>query len=101
MTRPATILLVIIMLFTFPIWIGIAGGLFGLIFGLFGGMIGIIAGVLGAIIGMIAWVFKAIFGLFFGWHHWDLHFHPFHFNHCFLAALMVVIIAVMVSKKKN
>ncbi len=101
MTRPATIFLVIIMLFTFPVWIGIAGGIFGLFFGLLGGLIGIIAGIFGAIIGIIAAIFKAIFGLFFGWDHWDWHCHPFHFNHYFLAAILVIVLAVIVSKRKN
>jgi hypothetical protein len=103
MTRPATILIVIIMLFTFPVWIGLAGGMIGLFFGLLGGMIGIIAGIFGAIIGVIAWIFKSIFGLFFGWPHWDcdIDFHPSHFNHYFLAAIVVVVLAVIVSKRKS
>ena len=103
MTRPATFLIFIIMLFTFPIWIGLVGGFIGLFIGLLGGVIGIIAGIFGAIIGMIAWIFKSIFGLFFGWPHWgfDVGYHPFHFNPYFLAAIIVVVIALVVSKRKN
>lgn len=101
MSRSATILVVILLFFTFPIWIGLAGGLIGLFFGLMGGLIGIIAGIFGAIIGVIAWIFKCIFGVFFGWGHSDFGFHPFHFNHYFLAAILVAVLAVIISKRKN
>lgn len=60
----STLLIVLLIIFTFPIWIGLAGGLFGLVAGLFGAAIGIIAGVFGAIIGGIA----GAFGGMFGWH---------------------------------
>jgi hypothetical protein len=61
-----TILIVLIVVFTFPIWVGIAGGLFGLIAGLFGAAIGIIAAVCGAIIGVFGAVISGLFG---GWWH--------------------------------
>ena len=67
-------LIVVLLILTFPIWIGVAGGLFGLMMGLFGAVIGIVAGffgilgsVLGAIFGAIAEVFSWVFGGFFGW----------------------------------
>lgn len=50
--------------FTFPIWIGLAGGLFGLVMGLIGAAIGIVGAVFGAIVGG----FGALFGGMFGWH---------------------------------
>lgn len=59
-----TILIILIIVFTFPIWIGLAGGLFGIVAGLFGAAIGIIAAVCGAIIGGIAAMMGALFS---GW----------------------------------
>ena len=61
-----TILIILIIVFTFPIWIGIAGGLFGLIVGLVGAAIGIVAAVFGAIIGVFGSVISGLFG---GWWH--------------------------------
>ncbi len=60
-----TVLIVLLILFTFPIWIGIAGGLFGLVIGLMGAAIGIVAGVFGAVIGGFGGLVGGIFG---GWH---------------------------------
>lgn len=60
----STILIVLLIIFTFPIWIGLAGGLFGLVMGLIGAAIGIVAGVFGAFVGGIG----SAFGGMFGWH---------------------------------
>lgn len=46
-------LIIIILVLTFPLWIGLVGGLFGLVVGLFGGAIGIVFGLFGAAIGLI------------------------------------------------
>jgi hypothetical protein len=67
----STVLIVLLVLLTFPLWIGLIGGLFGLVAGLFGAVIGIIAGVFGAVIGAIA----SVFGWMFHWSApWDFHF---------------------------
>jgi hypothetical protein len=69
----SVILITLIILITFPIWIGIAGGLFGIVvgvfgavfgafIGVFGALFGMIAGLIGALFGIIAWPFHAIFG---------------------------------------
>jgi len=55
MSRSNSTLLIVLLIFTFPIWIGIFGGLFGLVAGVFGAVIGIIAGIFGAIIGVFSW----------------------------------------------
>ena len=105
MSRSAsTTLLVILMICTFPIWIGIAGGIFGLAAGLFGAAIGIVAGVfgvfggiLGAIFGVIGKVYSSIFGTIF---HWD--FHPgFHFSNPIILALIVLAIIIIAKSKKQ
>lgn len=87
-----TILIVLIVVFTFPIWVGIAGGLFGLIAGLFGAAIGIIGAVFGAVIGVFGAVISVLFG---GW--WpDTHFSM----NVFLAVCLVFAI-VMLSKARK
>lgn len=98
-------LIIILLLLTFPIWIGIAGGLFGLAMGLFGAIIGIVAGffgilggVLGAIFGAIAEVFSWIFGGIFDW---DVDYFPhFHFLRP-LAFLLIVFAIVLLSRPRK
>ncbi len=62
-----TILLVIVLIVTFPFWIGILGGVFGIIAGVFGAVFGIIGAVFGAVFGGIGALFG---GLFHG--HWGI-----------------------------
>ncbi len=88
-----------IALLAIPICIGLAGGLFGLVFGLIGGVIGLIAGLFGAVIGGIAWIFRSIFHVFFGWG-FGHHEHWFHFNGYLFAALLILILAVALKRKK-
>jgi hypothetical protein len=81
----STVLIVLLVVLTFPLWIGLIGGLFGLIFGIFGAVFGIIAGVFGAVFGMIGSIFGWIF-------HWDA---PFNFHMGFLGIKAFTIIAVI------
>jgi len=94
------LLVVFILLLTLPLAIGLGGGLFGLAIGLIGGLIGLLFGILGAIIGAIAWVFKSIFHLFFGWHTDFGHHHWFHLNGYIFAAIIILILAVALNKRK-
>jgi len=91
----STVLLVLILFFTFPIWIGLFGALFGIIMGLGGAIIGIIGGVFGAVIGVIGGVFGWIFD-------WDFH-NPFHFfwNVKLIAITMIVIFIILVTRAKK
>ncbi|MBP9924443.1 MAG: hypothetical protein KBF45_00520 [Cyclobacteriaceae bacterium] len=100
MTRTSTIIITLIIVFTFPLWFGLGMGLFGLIFGLIGGAIGIVAGVFGAVIGVIAGVFGAIFHGIFGWGHGGHNSFPgVHLNgYVFLA---LIILAALVLSKRN
>jgi len=79
------------MIFTFPIWIGILGGLFGLIVGLFGACLGIIGGIFGAIFGSIG----SVFGIF----NWS--FPHYHISGFLVIALIFLIVLMSRSKKKN
>ena len=57
------ILIAVIVLLTFPIWIGIIGGFFGVLGGIIGGIFGVITGIVGAIFGAMG----SLFGWIFGW----------------------------------
>ena len=99
MTRStSTVLIAVFMVLTFPIWIGLAGGLLGLAAGLFGACIGIIAGIfgiiggiIGAIVGGIAWLIDGIFG-------WG--FHPFHIPRFFMLIAVVLLVLYLVRRDK-
>ncbi len=100
----STLLIVILLVLTFPIWIGIAGGLFGLAMGLFGAAIGIVAalfgvlgGILGAIFGAIGKVFGWIFGGLFSWNY----FPGIHLPGPVTLLLIVLIIALIIQSRKS
>ncbi len=80
------VLIVIVMIFTFPFWIGLLGGLFGLVVGLIGGAFGIVAGVFGAVIGGIFSVIGSIF-------HWGGG--PWNFHLGFISVKLFMIISII------
>lgn len=83
----STVLILIILLITFPFWVSLAGGLFGLI----GGLFGLIFGIIGAMFGALGSVFDALFG----WHGYPrLHFNGF-------AVLAFIIIIALVAGRRN
>ncbi len=89
----STVLIVLLIVFTFPIWIGIAGGLFGIVVGIFGAIFGIIAGVFGAVFGTIGGVFGWLFNWdwpFGGFFHWNI-----------LTILIIAVIIVLVSRSRR
>lgn len=103
-TSGSTLLIVILLVVTFPIWIGIAGGLFGLAMGLFGAAIGIIAalfgvfgGLLGAIVGAIGKVFGWLFGGLFSWNY----FPGIHLQGPVTLLLVVLVIALIIQSRKS
>jgi hypothetical protein len=91
-----TVILVLLIVFTFPIWVGLAGGLFGLIIGLIGGVVGIIGGVIGAI-------GAAIGGLIGGLFHWGFNGHwPFGFFHAHtFTIVLIAIVIVLISRSRK
>jgi hypothetical protein len=92
-SNTSTVLIALLIVLTFPIWIGIAGGIFGLIVGIFGAVIGIIAGVFGAILGAMG----SLFGWFFDWHWPFTGF--FHWNVFIL--FFIILIVVMISRSRR
>jgi drug/metabolite transporter superfamily protein YnfA len=85
------VLLILLIVFSFPIWIGIIGGLFGIIAGIFGAVFGVI----GAIAGGIFHIFAGLFGWAFEWH-W-----PFHINWNGYTILVIAIIIVLLSRSRK
>ncbi len=83
----SSVLLIIIVVLTFPLWFGLGIGL-----------IGAAVGIIGALIGVMATIITLPFKLLFGWGHWGWDgFH--HFNS--LGLIVLIIIAAMIVKKKN
>lgn len=102
MSKGTTLLLAFILIFTFPIWIGLLAGGFGLIMGIFGGILGIIGGIFGAIFGVIGSVFGAIFGIFdWSWGHSHTFFPHVHFNGYAMAAIVIVAILILNKRKER
>ena len=98
MKSTPTVLLVLILLITFPFWIALAAVVFGLVVGIFGGIIGLIGGIFGAIIGLIGGIFGGIFG-FDSWHigwNWP----HFHFNKYVFFALLIIA-AIAINKRQS
>jgi len=95
MTRSNTssgtiVLIVLLIIFTFPIWVGLAGGLLGLMLGLIGAAFGIVAGVFGSVLGGIGGMIGGVFG---GWHGW--------FGCNTLIAVLLVFAIVMLARSRD
>lgn len=98
--KTSSLLLVIIIVFTFPIWIGLAGGLFGLVFGLIGGLIGLIGAIIGGVFGLIG----AIIGGIFGWgghEHWGDWHHSHHFSGFWIVVIIIALAFALKSRSKR
>jgi hypothetical protein len=92
----STLLIVIILVLTFPVWIAIGGALIGVVAGLFGAMIGIVAALFAGVVALIALPFKILFG----WGDWGWHGPEFFGNgYVWFAALIVA--ALIISKRNK
>jgi hypothetical protein len=88
----SSVLLIIIAIFTFPIWFAIGAAFFGIIAGLFGAAIGIVGAIFGILVAAISLPFKLIFG----WGDWGFGFHwsP-------LTWFVLLIIAIIIVRRPN
>lgn len=96
----STVLIVIVLVLTFPLWLALGGALIGVIAGIFGAMIGLVAALFAGIVALIALPFKTLFG----WCDWSCHwpgvFSGFHDNgYVWLA--MLIIAALIISKRSR
>lgn len=64
-----SILIAILIILTFPLWIGLVGAAIGIVAGVFGAVFGVIGGVFGAVFGglgaTLGWIFSGPFHLGF------------------------------------
>ncbi|UXE65901.1 MAG: hypothetical protein KA713_15735 [Chryseotalea sp. WA131a] len=88
----SSILVIILLIFTFPIWFGVGAALFGVIAGLFGAIIGIIGAIFGVLIAAITLPFRLVFG----WHDWD-----FGFDWSPITWIVLLIIAALLVRRSN
>ncbi len=87
MSKGASVFLAIIILFTFPLWIGLLIGILGAIFGIIVGIFGAIFGVLGS---LFAW----------GWPGSFLIFPHLHLN-SFVTAAIILVLALLIAKGQS
>ena len=96
-SQSSTILLVLILLITFPVWIAAGAVIFGILAGIFGAAIGIVAALVGVCIALITLPFEILFGISsWGWHDWS----PFHHKGFFFIALIVIAVLIVQGRKK-
>jgi hypothetical protein len=96
----APVLFVLVLVLTFPLWIGVGGMFFGLMMGLIGGLIGAFFGLMGAIFGVVFGILGEVFHIFFGFGSW--HGHHYFFNkYVFLALVIVAALVISKRTKKN
>lgn len=62
MSTSKKILIVVLLVLTFPLWVGIVAGAFGLIVGILGAIFGIVVGFTGAALGLVVGGVACIFG---------------------------------------
>lgn len=96
----STLLIVIILVFTFPLWLALGGALIGVIAGIFGAMIGLVAALFAGAFALIALPFKLLFGWGDWLGSWPGIFSGFHGNgYVWLA--MVIIAALIISRRSR
>lgn len=88
----SSILIAVLVIITFPLWIGFIGMAFGLVAGVFGAVFGIIGGVFGAVFGGLGaglgWIFAG----------------PFHMGAIFvkvaiIAAVLILLVSALRTKR--
>ena len=94
------LLVLILLVLTFPIWIALGGALFGLIIGLCGAVFAVVVAIFGVAVAIIALPFKILFG--WGnhdWGDWSWHVGP-HINGYVLVAIIIVIVLAIKAQSK-
>ena len=96
----SAIVLAFVILITFPIWMALIAGGFGIVAGIFGAILGIIFGFFGALFGALGMAFNMLFGGIFSWDGPSIHFPHVHWNGFGIAAIIIAL-AIVVRGRKN
>jgi len=91
-----TILIVLMLIITFPFWIAMGGVIIGVIGALFGVTVGLMGAILGGTIALIALPFK----LLFGWGDWSCNFSGFH-NNGFVWFALIIFVALIITRRNK
>jgi len=91
----STVLVILILILTFPLWIALGGVAIGVIAGLFGAMIGIVAALFAGVFALITLPFRILFG----WGDWSC-FSGFHGNG-FVWLALLIFAALIISRRKK
>jgi hypothetical protein len=92
----STLLIIIILVFTFPLWLALGGALIGVLAGLFGAMIGLVAALFAGVVALIALPFKVMFG----WGDWGWH-GPQIFGNGYMWFAALIVAALIISKRNK
>jgi len=90
-----TVLVILILILTFPLWIALGGIAIGVVAGLFGAMIGVVAALFAGVVALIALPFKILFG----WGEWSC-FSGFHGNG-FVWLALLIFAALFISRRRK
>jgi hypothetical protein len=93
----SSVLLLIILVFTFPLWFGLGAAFFGVIIGLCAAAFGLIAGLFAIAIAIVAFPFKLLFGWGDGgWENWGLNFHIGPHVNWFMVVAIIIVISIAI-----
>ena len=93
-----TVLIIFMLLITFPIWVTLGGIMLGLAGGLIGVLVGVCAAIFGVFVALIALPFKILFGL----GDWGYHDSFFHFgDHTLFIIAMIILVALILRRQRS
>jgi hypothetical protein len=99
--RTSSVLFLVLVVMTFPLWFGLGIGFFGLVIGLLGAMVGLAFGLIGALVGVFAWVINGLISIISGRPFdsslsFDFDFFP---DHVWTLAVVVVLVIWLTRRK--
>lgn len=99
-SQTSVVLLLLVLLITFPVWIVVGAVLVGVLGGIFGIVFGVIGAVIGGVFALIALPFKLIFGgHFWGTDGWDGLYHIH--NKTYVIVALILAVALLARRKKT
>ena len=90
----STLLIFLLVLITFPFWIGIFAGAMGIVGGVLGGVFGVVFGTIGSLFSALVGLITLPFKMLFGHNPWGPHFNGYTFA-------VIVILVFLISKSRN